>query len=586
MFSALIIDADGKTPEAIKQLLRPYGIEFTVTENAPEAVNVARTTAPDLIFIRAELPITSGFSVCNRLRRHEQTAKIPLIIYASNVSQEVFDQHRKTRRSADDYLRMPFNREQLVASVRGILSLGDPIPESALAERSRPVSAARSAPRPAAPAREPEPEPVLELEDDDIPEIEPEPEPPPPPRPSRRSEPRPAADPLVELTSDTSDAPEERGAAASGGYRAQRELLQLKTQLNAKKRELLSMTDELEERERAVLDAKRKNRELQAQSSELESQVLSAQEQLLAAQEQSEALARDKATLLRREEGLKNRLEGTQKKVKELEAELNDTHTLLVDEQKKSRATIDDLMGRLEETLAQFMAIEKQRDSLTERLVETEEQLKQRSETLSRTHARIDQLEAQLDGEREDRKREARQLEERNKHTLEANDAEHAFAVEQLKLAHERALEELAATLETTRQNARQEEARLSQALAKAREQAQEESERLATALAEAESSARDELQRLSAAMTEAEQESRGEIDRLTDTLAEQRREAALRAEQDKATIDGLEEQIAQLKRELEAGRATLRARNEAGARAQQALAVALKLLEHHTVTS
>ncbi|MCA9687798.1 MAG: hypothetical protein KC457_36905, partial [Myxococcales bacterium] len=188
-----------------------------------------------------------------------------------------------------------------------------------------------------------------------------------------------------------------RGAAASGGYRAQRELLQLKTQLNAKKRELLSMTDELEERERAVLDAKRKNRELQAQSSELESQVLSAQEQLLAAQEQSEALARDKATLLRREEGLKNRLEGTQKKVKELEAELNDTHTLLVDEQKKSRATIDDLMGRLEETLAQFMAIEKQRDSLTERLVETEEQLKQRSETLSRTHARIDQLEAQLD---------------------------------------------------------------------------------------------------------------------------------------------------------------------------------------------
>ena len=41
MFSALIIDADGKTPATLKSILAPYGFEFTVTENGPEAVNVS-----------------------------------------------------------------------------------------------------------------------------------------------------------------------------------------------------------------------------------------------------------------------------------------------------------------------------------------------------------------------------------------------------------------------------------------------------------------------------------------------------------------------------------------------------------------
>jgi CheY-like chemotaxis protein len=48
-----------------------------VTENGPEAVNVARQAAPDIILLRAELPLTTGFSVCNRLRRNEDTKQDP-----------------------------------------------------------------------------------------------------------------------------------------------------------------------------------------------------------------------------------------------------------------------------------------------------------------------------------------------------------------------------------------------------------------------------------------------------------------------------------------------------------------------------
>ena len=140
MFSALIIDADGKTPATLKSILAPYGFEFTVTENGPEAVNVARQAAPDIILLRAELPLTTGFSVCNRLRRNEDTRKIPLILYSSNASDDVIDQHRNLKTHADQYLRLPLDNDRLVGAVKAFLNLPDPRSSGVSA---RPAAASR-----------------------------------------------------------------------------------------------------------------------------------------------------------------------------------------------------------------------------------------------------------------------------------------------------------------------------------------------------------------------------------------------------------------------------------------------------------
>ena len=108
MFSALIIDADEAANERIRSALRPYGFEFTATQDASEAMSLARTATPDIIFLRVELPNVSGFSVCNKLRRSDETKYIPLVMYASDVSTDVFDQHRNLKTHADDYLKLPF----------------------------------------------------------------------------------------------------------------------------------------------------------------------------------------------------------------------------------------------------------------------------------------------------------------------------------------------------------------------------------------------------------------------------------------------------------------------------------------------
>ena len=112
---------------------------------------------------------------------------------------------------------------------------------------------------------------------------------------------------------------EGEGATAPGEFRAQREVIQLKAQLNAKNREILALKEELESRDRAALDLKHKNRELQAQIGDIEEKLVGSEEQVITARERADAATRDKNTILKREEGLKARLEHAQKKIKDAE---------------------------------------------------------------------------------------------------------------------------------------------------------------------------------------------------------------------------------------------------------------------------
>ena len=66
---------------------------------------MARASTPDMIFLRVELPGASGFSVCNKLRRNADTKDIPRIMYASEVTDDVFAQHSKLKTRADEYLQ-------------------------------------------------------------------------------------------------------------------------------------------------------------------------------------------------------------------------------------------------------------------------------------------------------------------------------------------------------------------------------------------------------------------------------------------------------------------------------------------------
>lgn len=595
MFSALIIDADGKTPATLKSILAPYGFEFTVTENGPEAVNVARQAAPDVILLRAELPLTTGFSVCNRLRRNEDTRKIPLVLYSSNASDDVIEQHRNLKTHADQYLKLPLEPERLVAALRLHLELQDP--RAADHRSAAPTRAAAPPPpprqEPRQDARPPARQPALEVElsnapdtgdefgklagelqvDDDhtvaIQRAASEPS---------RAAPRPTARP-ASIPEPSAATPVE-GDDGNGGFKAQREALQFKAQLNAKNREILALKDDLEVRERAVLDAKKHQRELQAQIGELESQVLTSQEQILSSREAAEAAQRDKQTVLKREEGLKTRLEVTQKKLKDVEGLLTSTQQQLATTQQQASATQAEQRQRIEVQSGLISDLESERDTLVARIQALDEQLAATQESLAATREEAARLAGELDQTRQDMRQAlaaARQAQtdalgeqaQQYQSELDAQEQQHAEAVRALQ-------DQLAAQTEQARQHA----ARQQQILADTEENARLQISQLSQTLAQTEENARTEIQRLTDGLAAAEAAARAEIQRLEQIIEHNAEQAQANADDAARKRRELELHIDELSGALDRAEALLLKRKQATQHAQQALAVALRVLD------
>jgi DNA-binding response OmpR family regulator len=123
VYASLILDADEPARIAIQNALHPYGFKFEAFADPNEAVARAAEKSPDLLFLRVELPSMSGFSVFNKLKRADATKNIPVILYASDVAQDVFDRHKTLRSHAQAYLKLPVSDAELVEAVGSIVAL-------------------------------------------------------------------------------------------------------------------------------------------------------------------------------------------------------------------------------------------------------------------------------------------------------------------------------------------------------------------------------------------------------------------------------------------------------------------------------
>lgn len=84
-----------------------------------EGQDLAISEAPDLIILDPELPDVDGFELCQRLRAHALTARVPIVIVTRREAMR--DKLAGFRAGADDYLSRPLDPRELVARVRAIL---------------------------------------------------------------------------------------------------------------------------------------------------------------------------------------------------------------------------------------------------------------------------------------------------------------------------------------------------------------------------------------------------------------------------------------------------------------------------------
>jgi two-component system phosphate regulon response regulator PhoB len=114
----------------LRRVLEPEGYRVETAADGDEALAIIWTTPPALIILDHYLPGMSGVEVCGRLRRHERSQDIPIIMLT--VRDDTASKIDALETGADDYVIKPCNFDELRARVRARLRRPAP-PASALA---------------------------------------------------------------------------------------------------------------------------------------------------------------------------------------------------------------------------------------------------------------------------------------------------------------------------------------------------------------------------------------------------------------------------------------------------------------------
>jgi CheY-like chemotaxis protein len=114
----LIFESDAAFAQELASGLSAFGCVSTVVDDANAGFQAAAADKPDLILLSIELPRMNGFSVCNKIKRDSALKAVPLIIMSTDSTEETFEQHRRLRTRAEDYLKKPIPFDELVARIR------------------------------------------------------------------------------------------------------------------------------------------------------------------------------------------------------------------------------------------------------------------------------------------------------------------------------------------------------------------------------------------------------------------------------------------------------------------------------------
>lgn len=118
MPNILVIDSESAVASQLRDDLVALGANVHVTGDGSEGLEHARSNVPDLIVLCVELTRGSGYSVCNKLKKDPQLATIPLVLTSSQATEETFEQHKKLRTRAEDYLKKPFSFDEIVVLIQ------------------------------------------------------------------------------------------------------------------------------------------------------------------------------------------------------------------------------------------------------------------------------------------------------------------------------------------------------------------------------------------------------------------------------------------------------------------------------------
>jgi CheY-like chemotaxis protein len=123
MTKVLVFESDRAFAGELESELGKLGCTVHVVDDGNVGLTMAAQDRPDLILLAIELPRMNGFSVCNKLKKDPLLKDVPLIIMSSESPEDTFEQHRKLRTRAEDYVHKPIAFGELAQRIRAFVPL-------------------------------------------------------------------------------------------------------------------------------------------------------------------------------------------------------------------------------------------------------------------------------------------------------------------------------------------------------------------------------------------------------------------------------------------------------------------------------
>ena len=116
----LIADDEPNIVAAIEFLLKQRGYDVYTAGDGGEALRAMERVVPDLVVLDIMMPQTSGYEVCQTIRRRSEWRHIKvLMLSAKGRDAEVV---KGVAMGADLYVTKPFSTRELMARIDGLLA--------------------------------------------------------------------------------------------------------------------------------------------------------------------------------------------------------------------------------------------------------------------------------------------------------------------------------------------------------------------------------------------------------------------------------------------------------------------------------
>jgi two-component system KDP operon response regulator KdpE len=110
----LVVDDQPKVLRFIEIALRVRGFEVTSTTSGEEALELAKSSAPDIMLLDIIMPGLDGFEVLKNLRSFTQ---LPVVAFSATAE----NRDRALLLGANDFINKPFYPDELVVRITAIL---------------------------------------------------------------------------------------------------------------------------------------------------------------------------------------------------------------------------------------------------------------------------------------------------------------------------------------------------------------------------------------------------------------------------------------------------------------------------------